>query len=409
MKKLFFIIFFISSLSMASGQNSDSLRRAAGFYFSPAISSFVIPDDAIQPGAHFGFSMGFRYINKLSKGFFLEGGAGFNLMGADYNAELMCGNCIPYGPYLRYWSTDQLFISAPLLAGYKTQKGKVRFQAALGISFNLKIMQFDDYTYEGNYYGYYNDDYPRPPFSFGTGFSAIARAGISIPVGKRLSIDLLPTARYQFLYFEPNGWDVISCMKTDEHKWSAGLDISLIWALDNKEPEDISAENREKEKNTDYTYQYNETDKDPIRKKPLRNAYRNFIYMELLGSGLSYTYNYERTMYSNGLVGLQARAGFGLIARGMNMSLQDMDGLLYTVPIGVNVSVGKGRKKFEAALGATMENLTLGEFNINIVPGIAYRYESKSHFFLRLALMTHYVTTTNKLLPGIGVSLGGGF
>jgi hypothetical protein len=101
-------------------------------------------------------------------------------------------------------------------------------------------------------------------------------------------------------------------------------------------------------------------------------------------------------------VSLQARAGFGYIPD------------FFSIPLGVNVALGKHRKKFEMGLGTTIETITTQDigyyhFKAHLVPSIAYRYEASSHFFLRLALMSHYFFDTKEVLPGFGVSVGGCF
>ena len=413
MKKFLFVALLISSCSIASGQRaSDTLLRSSGFYLSPAATAFFLPKETAQPSPRFGFNMGFRFQNKLKMGFFLESGVGISLLGAAYPAQQH--NTIYMSNFYSYYSTfmaSELWINAPFLAGYRTQKGKVRFEGALGIAMNVKIMDFSHNVYDGTLPPYI-DEYQRngPPFSFGTSLSAVARAGISIPVGERLWVDIRPTARYQFLYFAPEGKDVRECVYTDEQRWSAGIDISLIWALDDKTPESsYFTETLSEEPSPSYTNQYNASRESEQKQTTFAKGWKNFAYIELLGSGLSYTFNYERTFFSKKAINLNARGGFGLLMNPGGFRSRINPVVLYTFPVGINMTVGRFRKKFEVGVLADMQSISSQMFNLNIVPSVAYRFESRSHFFLRLGVMAHIFTDDGSVLPGLGVSLGGGF
>jgi hypothetical protein len=67
MKKIIFftVVTFISLF--ANAQYEDALLRSAGFFISPAITSFTLPKETIQPNPRFGLTLGFRYKNELSK------------------------------------------------------------------------------------------------------------------------------------------------------------------------------------------------------------------------------------------------------------------------------------------------------------------------------------------------------
>jgi hypothetical protein len=129
---------------------------------------------------------------------------------------------------------------------------------------------------------------------------------------------------------------------------------------------------------------------------------KNFIYAEFGGNGMALSFNYERRLLQKGVMSLNARAGFGYIPD------------FFGIPLGINVGLGKNHKKFEMGLGATMETFTTQDlgyyvFKAHMVPSLGFRLETDSHFFLRLALMSHYYFDTGKVLPGIGVSVGGCF
>ncbi len=401
MKKIIsgLLLLIVTFTSFAQWQ-SDTLLRSTGFYFSPAITGMINKNDTIQPGPKFGLNFGYRHTNKLKYGFFIESGVGISWLGANYPNQHVTVNA--WGrdwTYNEQRKANQLYAHVPFLIGYKMPKGKVRFQTSLGISFNIKYSDFIKITTTGeDPYGLPGTQITGDEVSFGTGFSGIFKAGISIPVKNRLSIDILPSLRYNFLSTMPEDFDFRKCATTDFQNWSAGIDISLMWALDNNPPQTIEEVAVKKEVNPDYTFQYNPD--EPIiqgKKKNIKKGYYNFFYFEALGSGLTYSFNYERTVIRKNSFSLQARGGYGFI------------GNMYSFPVGVNVTFGHATQKFEAGIYSTFESVLLEKFNVNIVPELAYRLEAKNHFFLRLALMSHYLTTTGEIMPGLGVSVGGCF
>jgi len=348
----------------------------------------------------FGINAGFRFINKLKYGLFIESGAGISWVEARYPQEEF--NVHTWGQDWTYYEdniTNRIFASVPFLIGYKTQKGKIRFQAGAGISFNIKFIDFKKVTISGSYpYGIPGTESKGFENSFGTGFSAIARAGISIPLKNKLWIDILPTFRYNYLSFMPEEFDITECMNTNMQNWSAGLDISLVWALDNKPRQTINETVKHKDKEQDYTFQYNPDDPSLLQKKEkVKKGPYNFLYFEAGGPGLLYSFNYERTLFRKDIFSLQARAGYCI---GVSS---------YAIPVGVNVAFGHATQKFEGGIYVAFEDIYPERFSTNLVPEIAYRLETEEHFFLRLALMSHYITRTGEILPGIGVSVGGCF
>jgi hypothetical protein len=298
-------------------------------------------------------------------------------------------------------SESHIHISAPFLAGYRTQQGRVRFEGAMGFAFNLRLWQFDRYqvTYlTGTYNGYDGQDLH---LTFRPSFSAIVRAGISVPINDRATFDVLPTFRYSFLNFESGSFDALQSADFDLQRWSVGIDFGLTWKLDDKPVESFD-KTETKVDDIAYTVNYSDTiaTENQRVKKPSTGP-KNFLYGELGGSGLAITHNYERTVFRKDIVSIQARAGFGMIPNSLMF------------PIGVNVALGKGMKKFEMGIGATIENLTDDNYDhetykVNLVPSMALRVE-KQHFFLKLSLMSHYFFESGELMPGIGVSLGGCF
>jgi hypothetical protein len=407
MKKSLLVLSFVLAMSFLKGQSSDTLLRSAGFFISPAITNIYLPSETRQPDPHFGFSAGYRFENKLKNGFFLEGGVGFNLWGATYPpVEIIYNYGWPSIPvdYLSQKSVTQLNISAPFLAGYMANMGKVRLLGELGFAFNLQNFEFPKYEYTNkpSYVYDYDDNAVEP--SFGPGLSLMARAGIRLPLTDRMSIDLLPTARYRFAYFTTKSLDMRKSIFSDIRPWSVGLDVGLVFALKDKESEEVYEYDYNPDTIGDYTIKFKDGEGNmPVKKKLLNNGAKNFVYLEFAGGGLFFSDNYERTVYRQGILSIQARGGFGCFAK------------KFSVPLGANITLGASRKKFEAGLLVTGENILFDYFNINVVPSLAFRIESHRHFFLRLALITHIVTgsdtetSAGKLIPGFGVSLGGCF
>jgi hypothetical protein len=290
-----------------------------------------------------------------------------------------------------------MLLSVPFLVGYKMPKGKVRFQASLGYSFNLKFSDYEKVKKDGaDPFSVTNEERMGDIFTFGTGISAIVKAGISVPINKRLTLDILPSGRCQFVSFKRGSMDFFQDATTDIQKWSAGLDIGLMWTLDNIAPAVFELKNTKK--NQDYTFQYDADKEQTIAKKQLKPwGYKNYVYLEIAGSALAYSVNYERDLFDKGALSVLVRGGFGIV------------GNKYAIPVGGSILLGRGTKKFEAGLYSTFENLLLDEFNINVIPALAFRWVSKEHFFLRLSVMSHIVVGTGEIVPGIGLSMGGGF
>ena len=211
-----------------------------------------------------------------------------------------------------------------------------------------------------------------------------------------MTLDILPSARCQFLSFKTGSMDFIADASTDNQKWAAGIDIGLMWKLDDAEPEVFQEKSTKKAE--DFTFKYNADEEQPITKKRLKPwGYKNYVYLEIAGSGLVYSINYERDVFDKGALSVLVRGGFGMV------------GNKYGIPVGGSILLGRGTKKFEAGVYSNFENLLLNEFNVNIVPALAFRWVSEEHFFLRLSVMSHIVVGSGEVVPGVGLSIGGGF
>jgi hypothetical protein len=406
MKKILLLSIFLSTAFFGYGQTyQDSLLRSAGFFVSPGLTSFLGPGLSEPTHPRYGMSLGFRFKNEIKSGFFLEGGVGITSFGTRYKAEW--DTTITYlGDTLdiieRQNNVTHLNITTPFLAGYRTKSGRVRFECAMGFAFNLQLFRYSK-TNETNH-KIRRDDVDRDlEPGFLPSFSAVARAGISVPVNERATFDVLPTLRYNFLQFRADDLDAFQCMHTDINKWSAGIDIGFTWKLSNVSTYRPYDESMKADDNA-YTIRYDDSTshaQKAIKKRP--TGPKNFIYLEAGGTGLVLSHNYERTVFRKDEFSLQARAGFGMIPDN------------YFIPFGVNVAFGKHNKKFEMGLGACVENLTYDDawdedrFTVHMVPSMAFRLEAHNHFFLRLSLMSRYFFDSGELLPGIGVSVGGCF
>lgn len=418
MKKILLFFFCLIFLGISKAQHSDTLIRAAGFYFSPAVTAHLLSNVKKNNDPVFGGSFGFRFINKIYKGFFIEGGVGIGIFGGKQpEEEKTWTQCNYFEPSVIFHYTEQCIEKeinwlVPFLIGYKTISGKVRFQGSVGIAFALRNYIFKNYTVTDGINPYFGDGHSEDNYPyFGTSFYAIARAGISIPVKKRINIEILPAARYRMFYFTSDRLDLIQNIKSSESPWSLGIDIGLMFSINNKKSEEIDDKDLELSDEQSYTMRYDEPDTlITLKKNKVNKGPKNAVYIELGGNGMFYSLNYERTFFSKNIVNIQARAGVGYAAG------------KYAIPIGGNFTIGTSRKKFEAGLTCTLGNFNLNSehqinrydtgfdaFGITLDPSIAFRFESKQHLFLRFAVLTHYFPLSGGLLPGFGISVGGCF
>ena len=418
MKKnlLFFFCFIFFGVTQA--QQSDTLVRSVGIYYSPSVASRILSGNTESGDPVFGSSFGYRFINKISKGFFIEGGVGIGIFGGKYpEEERTWTQCNYFEPsvihhYTSQYTEKEIDWLVPFLVGYKTMSGKVRFQGSLGIAFALRNHIFEKYKVTDGTPPFYGDEVTKEHYqNLGTSFYAIARAGISIPVKKRLNIEILPTARYRMFYFTTGYLDLTQTIENRESLWSLGIDIGLMISINNKEPEKLYDTDPGSSREHSYTMQYNEPDTTvSLKKKQLKIGPKNAVYVEIGGNGMFYSLNYERTVFSKNKANIQARGGFGY-ALGK-----------FAVPLGGNITIGFLQRKFEAGLTCTLGNFNPDAdhriehfespndaFNLTIDPSLAFRLESKKHLFLRIAVMTHYFPTSGAVFPGFGVSIGGCF
>ena len=87
---------------------------------------------------------------------------------------------------------------------------------------------------------------------------------------------------------------------------------------------------------------------DNTRKSP-----QGAVYVELLGQGLAYSFNYD-TRFTKSSRGIGGRIGIG------GWKLNE-SGFL-TVPVGINYLLGKGNHYFEIGAGATFTDFTVFDY-----------------------------------------------
>ena len=141
--------------------------------------------------------------------------------------------------------------------------------------------------------------------------------------------------------------------------------------------------------------------------KPLaKSGAMNKIYGELLGSGFGISANYERCVWQDDKVSLNARIGIGT---GI---------LINSLPIlGFNACLGKGESKFEIGVNALrVYSIGLFDGNENIAiyanPILGYRFESREGFLFRFAFTPFLNPDPNTefpFFPWLGISFGGAF
>ena len=140
--------------------------------------------------------------------------------------------------------------------------------------------------------------------------------------------------------------------------------------------------------------------------KPVGKNHQNKIYGELLGSGFGISANYERCVWQDDKVSLNARIGIGTAI------------LINSLPIlGFNACLGKGQSKFEVGINALRVysiGLLDGNENTSIYanPIVGYRFESREGFLFRFAFTPFINPNSNAdftFFPWLGLSFGGAF
>jgi hypothetical protein len=136
---------------------------------------------------------------------------------------------------------------------------------------------------------------------------------------------------------------------------------------------------------------------------------KNAIYGELGGSGFLLSMHYERSLWQNETVKLNARIGVGSAI------------FVNAVPlIGVNACMGKNSSRLELGFNA-IQTYAFGLFGgdgffILGNPVIGYRYEGKKGLLFRAALTPFFVlddpdnwVDEGRIIPSAGISFGYAF
>jgi hypothetical protein len=138
---------------------------------------------------------------------------------------------------------------------------------------------------------------------------------------------------------------------------------------------------------------------------------KNQVYLELGGSGLTYSINYERLLSEN----FALRGGIGITP-----GLLFIDGTLFTIPISGSYLIGGDFSKLELGLGATyitstdieFFDLPAGSFSAVAIDGIiGYRGGNpRGGFVFRIAFNPMYSSEFNpNFIPYGLISFGYGF
>jgi len=140
--------------------------------------------------------------------------------------------------------------------------------------------------------------------------------------------------------------------------------------------------------------------------KAVSKVAQNKIYGELLGSGFGISANYERCIWQDDAVSINARIGIGTAI------------LINALPIfGFNACLGRGQSKFEVGLNALKVygiNFNSGNVYTSVFanPIIGYRFESREGFLFRFAFTPFFnpnLNTEFPFFPWLGISFGGAF
>ncbi len=125
------------------------------------------------------------------------------------------------------------------------------------------------------------------------------------------------------------------------------------------------------------------------------------VYVELLGSGLAISANYDSRF--NGTKGLGYRVGLGFVP------LKGATAL--TIPLGLNAIFGKRYSFFEAEFTATILTTSNGKFNgksassVFIYPHIGYRYTKPTRSFIG-RIVVGPMFYGGEVIPYAGLSFG---
>ena len=137
------------------------------------------------------------------------------------------------------------------------------------------------------------------------------------------------------------------------------------------------------------------------------NRVKNVVYLELLGNGVGYSFNYERRLADRLWGRIGASYTPALFVR------------LAAFPIGVSYLFGKKSKFLETGLVTTFAYADVDalfdsedeeEFGIILSPTIGYRYQpQEKNLFFKIAFTPLFTPFEKKFSPSGGLSLGYSF
>ena len=142
--------------------------------------------------------------------------------------------------------------------------------------------------------------------------------------------------------------------------------------------------------------------------------HRNAVYLELLGSGGLYSFNYEREVADN----LLARVGFGSWTSTSFWS--DVETSFTTVPVTLAAVLGRGHHRLELGGGVTFGHRDRDEFAgesdgfVSLTGLVGYRYDKAGRGFLFRAGATPFIGLGDEdvaypdkgFFPSLGLSFG---
>ncbi|MGH2564405.1 MAG: hypothetical protein ACRDE8_01355 [Ginsengibacter sp.] len=125
------------------------------------------------------------------------------------------------------------------------------------------------------------------------------------------------------------------------------------------------------------------------------------VYLELFGSGLIGSVNFDSRF--NGTTGLGYRVGLGFVPLTRATAL--------TIPLGLNFITGRGASHFEAEVTATILTTHYGNFNgkpassVIIYPHVGYRYSKPTKSFIGRIVVGPGIYS-GEVIPWAGLSFG---
>ncbi|PRY16526.1 hypothetical protein CLV24_101372 [Pontibacter ummariensis] len=140
----------------------------------------------------------------------------------------------------------------------------------------------------------------------------------------------------------------------------------------------------------------------------------NAVYLEVAGNSDTYSINYERILYQQGLLKAGLRAGIGTNL----FILEDDTGVYPIVPVEAIALLGRERKHFEFGLGYTRRFTDDVDLLRNMYFGrIGFRYQKPEGGLLVRVALTPFIspesntgrTPGTPLIPRFGFSVGYSF